>query len=75
MDCTVRRNAYGRQVDSFTAPLDLQGSLAGGPPFPAVFIRAPLITRTGPGVEILARHDGAPVAIRQGLSGWLSTRN
>lgn len=66
LDCTVRRNAYGRQVDSFTAPVALQGVPGGQAPFPAVFIRAPLVTRTGPGVEVLARHDGAPVAVRQG---------
>lgn len=66
LDCTVRRNAYGRQIDSFTAPVDLEGELAGGTSFPAVFIRAPQVTRVGEGVEVLARYDGHPVAVRQG---------
>ena len=52
LDATVRRNAFGRQVDSFEAPLPVKGLDAE--PFPAVFIRAPLITRTGPEVEVLA---------------------
>lgn len=64
LDCAVLRNAYGRQVDSFTAPVALRG--AGPEPFPAVFIRAPRITDCGPGVEILAEHAGSPVAVRQG---------
>jgi 5'-phosphate synthase pdxT subunit len=63
IDITVRRNAFGRQVASFEADLDL----AGDPePLPGVFIRAPWIERTGAGVEVLARHDGHPVAARQG---------
>ena len=66
LDCTVVRNGYGRQIDSFTAPLDLKG-LDGTPePFPAVFIRAPRITAVGPAVEVLAAHEGEPVIIRQG---------
>jgi 5'-phosphate synthase pdxT subunit len=65
MDITVRRNGYGRQVDSFSAPLEVQG-MSGGP-FHAVFIRAPLITQVGPGIEVLAAlEDGSPVAVRQG---------
>jgi pyridoxal 5'-phosphate synthase pdxT subunit len=63
MDVAVRRNAYGRQVDSFEAPLDVDGLTE---PFTAVFIRAPLIERYGEGVEVLARSDGAPVLVRQG---------
>jgi 5'-phosphate synthase pdxT subunit len=65
MDIEVARNAFGRQVDSFEADVEVAG-LAGGP-FRAVFIRAPVILSAGPGVEILARlPDGTPVAARQG---------
>ncbi|HYM16017.1 MAG TPA: pyridoxal 5'-phosphate synthase glutaminase subunit PdxT [Dehalococcoidia bacterium] len=64
MDIDVRRNAFGRQVDSFEADLDVAG-MDGGP-FHAVFIRAPLIARAGPAVEVLARlPDGTIVAARQ----------
>lgn len=66
LDCTVRRNAYGRQVDSFTAPVVLSLPSTGTRPFPAVFIRAPRIEAVGPGVEVLAEHGGCPVAVRQG---------
>jgi 5'-phosphate synthase pdxT subunit len=62
MDISVRRNAYGRQVDSFEAPLDMRHL---GDPFPGVFIRAPLIERVGEGVEVLAEHDGRIVAARE----------
>jgi len=62
LDITVDRNAYGRQVDSFEATVDIKG--LGG--FHAVFIRAPKIVRLGAGVEVLAEHDGAPVFVRQG---------
>jgi 5'-phosphate synthase pdxT subunit len=65
MDMGVARNAYGRQRESFTAGVEL-GFLPEPLPFPAVFIRAPRVTDTGPGVEILAHLDGAPVALRQG---------
>jgi 5'-phosphate synthase pdxT subunit len=74
MDISVRRNAFGRQLDSFEADLDVPQ--LGSEPFHAVFIRAPLIESVGPGVEVLARLDdaraGAPrseatiVAVRQG---------
>lgn len=65
MDIEVRRNAFGRQVDSFEA--DLAISAIGGQPFHAVFIRAPWIEKTGPGVEILARlPDATAVAAREG---------
>jgi 5'-phosphate synthase pdxT subunit len=70
MDVEVLRNAYGRQVDSFEADLDVPA--LGGRPFHAVFIRAPVVAGTGPAVEVLAsvRHESdqreAPVALRQG---------
>jgi 5'-phosphate synthase pdxT subunit len=65
MNIRVARNAFGRQVDSFEA--DLQVAPLGERPFHAVFIRAPLILETGEGVEVLARlEDGTPVAARQG---------
>jgi 5'-phosphate synthase pdxT subunit len=65
IDLTVRRNAHGRQNESFEAPLEITG-LSGGP-FPGVFIRAPGIERIGEGVDVLARlSDGVPVAARQG---------
>ncbi|KAB1192509.1 pyridoxal 5'-phosphate synthase glutaminase subunit PdxT [Haloferax sp. MBLA0076] len=63
VDVTVDRNAFGRQVDSFEAPLDVEGLDS---PFPAVFIRAPLIDDVGDGVEVLAEWDGTPVAVRDG---------
>jgi 5'-phosphate synthase pdxT subunit len=65
MDVTVRRNAFGRQVASFCQELDVP--VLGNGPFPGVFIRAPLIERTGPGVEVLATlPDGGIVAVQQG---------
>ncbi|MDR0360630.1 MAG: pyridoxal 5'-phosphate synthase glutaminase subunit PdxT [bacterium] len=64
LDVSVRRNGYGRQVDSFEADLDVHG-LPGGS-FPGVFIRAPLVERVGKGAEVLAVHDGHAVALRQG---------
>jgi 5'-phosphate synthase pdxT subunit len=65
MDIAVRRNAFGRQVDSFEA--DLSIPVLGEAPFHAVFIRAPVIEDIGPGVEVLARlADGTPVAAREG---------
>ncbi len=63
LDIAVRRNGYGRQVDSFEAPLQIDG--LDGKTFPGVFIRAPLVERTGD-VEVIARHDGHPVAVRHG---------
>jgi 5'-phosphate synthase pdxT subunit len=63
VDVTVDRNAFGRQVDSFEAPLDVAGL---DEPFPAVFIRAPLIDGVGDGVEVLADWEGRPVAVRDG---------
>jgi len=72
LDVTVQRNAFGRQVDSFEADLNVPALADPRPPFRAVFIRAPLITRIGPDVEVLARLDraegrtGEIVAVRQG---------
>ena len=63
IDISVERNAYGRQVDSFVGEVDAP---ALGGPLPAVFIRAPKIRRTGPGVETLATLAGEPVLVRQG---------
>jgi pyridoxal 5'-phosphate synthase pdxT subunit len=62
IDMTVRRNAFGRQVDSFEAPVEL-ARLDGGP-FHAVFIRAPWVERVGEGVEVLGRVAGGPAAGR-----------
>jgi 5'-phosphate synthase pdxT subunit len=64
MDITVRRNAFGRQLDSFEADLDVPA--LGRDPFHAVFIRAPLIEAVGPDVEVLSQlGDGRIVAARQ----------
>jgi 5'-phosphate synthase pdxT subunit len=63
MDLSVRRNGYGRQVHSFEADLEIEG-LEGGP-FPGVFIRSPLVERVG-AAEVIARHAGRPVGLRQG---------
>lgn len=62
LDVSVDRNAFGRQRDSFEAALDVKGLSA---PFPAVFIRAPIIDEVGPEIEVLASVDGRPVAVRQ----------
>ena len=62
LDVTVRRNAYGRQVDSFESDVDVGGI----GPVRAVFIRAPVVSDVGPEVEVLARCDGQPVVVRQG---------
>ena len=64
VDISVRRNAFGRQVDSFEADLPLD-DFEGGP-FRAVFIRAPFVERAGQAVEVLATVDGHPVLCRQG---------
>ena len=69
IDMTVRRNAFGRQVDSFESDISLAG--IAGPPFRAVFIRAPWVEEHGEGVEVLGRVVGGPadgriVAVRQG---------
>ncbi|MCZ7554714.1 MAG: pyridoxal 5'-phosphate synthase glutaminase subunit PdxT [Anaerolineales bacterium] len=70
MNITVNRNAFGRQVDSFETDLDVPA--LGLQPFPALFIRAPLVTAVGEGVEVLAKLDEQGiVAVRQGH--WLAT--
>jgi pyridoxal 5'-phosphate synthase pdxT subunit len=68
IDITVRRNAFGRQVDSFEGDIVFTGL---DDPVHAVFIRAPWVERVGSGVEVLARAAGHPVAVRQG--GVLAT--
>ena len=62
VDIGVRRNAYGRQVDSFEADLDVEGI---DHPVRAVFIRAPMVERVGPQVRVLAEHEGRPVVLEQ----------
>jgi pyridoxal 5'-phosphate synthase pdxT subunit len=69
LDCTVLRNAYGRQRESFEARLTVEGIDDG---FPGVFIRAPMVERVGSAIEVLAEHEGRPVLIRQG-SVWGAT--
>ncbi len=80
IDITVRRNGYGRQVDSFEADLTIPGldetfgtpggtpagAVAGGA-FRAVFIRAPVVTDVGAGAQVLARYQHMPVLVRQGV--------
>jgi 5'-phosphate synthase pdxT subunit len=63
LDVTVERNAYGRQIDSAieTSPTKLEGG-----PMELVYIRAPRIVKTGPGVHVLAERDGFPVLVEQG---------
>lgn len=65
LDVTTRRNAYGRQLDSFETDLAVEGL---DETFRAVFIRAPIIERTGDDVDVLASVDGDPVLVRQGRS-------
>jgi pyridoxal 5'-phosphate synthase pdxT subunit len=62
LDVSARRNAFGRQLHSFEAPVELDGL----GPVTAVFIRAPWVDEHGPEVEVLAELDGHPVAVRQG---------
>ena len=64
IDMTVRRNAFGRQADSFERDLPIAG--IGGGPYRGVFIRAPWVEQAGPGVRVLAEDDGRIVAVRQG---------
>lgn len=64
LDATVRRNAFGRQVDSFEA--DIICKAVGEKPFPAVFIRAPFLTKVSSNVEVLATVNNQPVAVKQG---------
>jgi 5'-phosphate synthase pdxT subunit len=64
MDIAVMRNAYGRQVDSFEADLEIPA--LGPAPLRGIFIRAPVIDQVGRGVEVLASHNGRPVLAREG---------
>jgi 5'-phosphate synthase pdxT subunit len=65
LDVEVQRNAYGRQLDSFEA--DLEVPALGDEPLHGVFIRAPVVADVGAGVEVLARdEEGRPIAVRQG---------
>ena len=64
IDATARRNAFGRQLQSFEADLEVEG--AGDEPLRAVFIRAPWVESYGPEVEVLASYEGHPVAVREG---------
>jgi pyridoxal 5'-phosphate synthase pdxT subunit len=64
LDITVRRNAFGRQIVSAEVELDVP--VLGAPAFPAIFIRAPWVERSGPGVDVLASADGHGVFVRQG---------
>jgi pyridoxal 5'-phosphate synthase pdxT subunit len=63
LDVDVRRNGYGRQTESFETDLDVEGF---DTPFRAVFIRAPVIERSGAGVSVMASCDGHPVLVSQG---------
>ena len=65
IDISVRRNAYGTQIDSFEADLEVCGL---GSPFHGVFIRAPVVERAGPSVEVLSSLDGRPVLCRSGAA-------
>ncbi|HUQ62550.1 MAG TPA: pyridoxal 5'-phosphate synthase glutaminase subunit PdxT [Acidimicrobiales bacterium] len=64
VDISVRRNGFGRQIDSFQVAIAISG--LPGDAFPATFIRAPVVDRAGPGVEVLAEVDGRPVLCRMG---------
>lgn len=64
LDITVRRNGYGRQINSFETDLDVDGL---DRPFHGVFIRAPRVESVGPDVQVLARREGDPVFVRQGV--------
>ncbi len=69
VDISVRRNGFGRQVDSFEIDVDVDALAAAGlgdAPFHAVCIRAPVIERVGDGVEVMARIDGSPALVRDG---------
>ena len=66
IDLTVRRNGYGRQLDSFETDLSVDGLSEPDRPFHAVFIRAPFVEAVGDDVEVLAVHDGHPVLVRHG---------
>jgi len=63
IDVTLERNAYGRQVDSFSTPVEIEGLDS---PYQAVFIRAPRITAIGAEVQVLAEYEGDPILVRKG---------
>lgn len=63
LDASVQRNAFGAQVHSFEAPIAMRGLEE---PVTGVFIRAPVVLRVGPGVDVLAEYEGRVVAVRQG---------
>ena len=63
LDITVRRNGYGRQINSFETDVSIEGFAV---PFHGVFIRAPRVESVGPDVDVLARHDADPVLVRRG---------
>ena len=65
IDLAVRRNGYGRQLDSFETEISVPSFGAGAAPFHGVFIRAPKVVRIGPGVDVLAEHQGVAVIVRQ----------
>lgn len=69
LDCVVQRNAYGRQRESFEATLAVDGVDSA---FPGVFIRSPVVTSVGVGVDVLASHRDNPVLVRQGRV-WAAT--
>jgi 5'-phosphate synthase pdxT subunit len=69
LDIGAERNAWGRQVHSFAGAV--QVPVLGGD-VPGMFIRAPRITRVGPGVEVIARYAGEPVGVRQGRTAALA---
>ncbi len=64
LDVTAKRNAFGRQLQSFEVDLEIEG--IGEEPLRAVFIRAPWVESHGPGVDVLASYEGHPVAVREG---------
>jgi 5'-phosphate synthase pdxT subunit len=70
MDITVNRNAFGRQIDSFEVPLIIKQ--LGDKPFPATFIRAPIIEDAGPGVEVLSKLDNGTI-VAVGEKNMLAT--
>lgn len=63
LDVGIRRNAYGRQIESFETSIEVKGL---DDPIRGVFIRAPILEELGPGVEVLATYEGHPVLVRQG---------
>jgi 5'-phosphate synthase pdxT subunit len=65
LDLSVERNAYGRQSESFEAQVDVDPSVSASGTVPALFIRAPMVVRLGADVQVLGRHEGKPVLVRQ----------